>query len=110
MVEYIVGLFPQAACAPPRALFESFFASASPSPQLLLSNWFDRVRQAFVDADTRISAFLAAGRSDRAFLPAHHLSYAVRDEHASGKAVPVNESLLSHFDSFASELASWPLR
>ena len=39
MVKYICGLFPQAAGAPPvvpppRVLFESFFASATPSQQL----------------------------------------------------------------------------
>ena len=46
MVEYVLGLFPQAtgtasATPPPCALFESFFASASPSPQSLSFNWFD---------------------------------------------------------------------
>ena len=103
MAVRIVALFPQAAGAPPatppsRALFESFFTSASPSPQLLSFNLFDRVCQVLVDADTRVSAFLAAGHSDCTFLPARRLSYAVRGEHASGKAVLVNESLLSYFD------------
>ena len=63
MIEYIIGLFPQAAGAPPlRPLFESFITSASPSPQPLLFNLFDSVRQAHVDADARMSAFLAVGR------------------------------------------------
>ena len=103
MVEYICGLFPQAACAPavdppPCALFESFFASATSSQQSLSYNWFDRVRTALIDADARMSSLLASGCSERFFLPLRHTSYAVRGEHASDKAVPVNESLLAHFD------------
>ena len=103
MVEYILGSFPQSvgaptATPPPRALFESFFTSASPSPQSLSFNWFDRFRTALVDADSRMAAFLAAGRSDRSFLAPRHTSYAVWGEHALGRAVPVNESLLAHFE------------
>ena len=98
MMEYICGLFPQAAGAPPvtpplRALFESFFAASTPSQQSLSFNWFDRVRTALVDAD----AHMASGRSNR-YLPPRHISYVVHGEHASGKAVPINESLLAHFD------------
>ena len=32
------------------------------------------------------------------FLPSRHLSYAVHGDHAGAKAVPVNESLLAHFE------------
>ena len=39
------------------------------------------------------------GRSNRAFLPSRHSTYAVRGPHAADyRAVPVNESLLSHYD------------
>ena len=77
MIEYVLGLFPQASGAPPTAppprdLFESFFATASPSPPSLAFNWFDRVRTALVDADARMAAFLGTGRSDRYFLPPCH--------------------------------------
>ena len=97
------GLFPQAVGAPlvttpPRALFESFFASAALSQQSLSFNWFDRVHTAPVDADARMASFLTAGHSDRSFIPPRHTSYAVCGEHASGRVVPVNESLLAHFE------------
>ena len=86
MAEYILGLFPQAAgvppsASPPRALFESFFAASAPSPPTLHFNWFDRLCQSLMEADSRMAAFLASGRSDRSFLPSRHLSYAVRGEH-----------------------------
>ena len=103
MIEYVLGLFPQAAgvpptIPPPRALFESFFATTFPSPISLQLNWFDRVRTSLMDTGTRFAAFLAAGRSDKSFLATRHATYAVRGEHASGKTVPVNEYFLAHFD------------
>ena len=103
MAEYILGLLPQAAgmpppAPPPRALFESFFAASASSPPTLHFNWFDRVRQSLTDADAHMASFLSSGRSDSAFLPSRHLSYAVRGEHSGAKAVPVNESLLAHFE------------
>ena len=103
MIEYVLVLFPQASgvpptAPPPRALFESFFATASPSLPSLAFNWFDRVHTALVYADARMAAFLAAGRSDRSFLPPRHTSYVVRGERASGRAVPVSDSFLAHFD------------
>ena len=45
-----------------------------------------------------MAAALSSGRSDRVFLPSRRLAYAVRGDHAGAKAVPVNESLLAHFD------------
>ena len=103
MVEYICGLFPQAVGVPPvdpppRALFESFFAPAPHSHPTLAFSWFARVQQALTDADSCLAAWLAAGRSDRAFLPARHSTYAVRGPHATSHAVPVNKSLMSHFE------------
>ena len=56
---------------PPRALFKSFFAPAPHSQPSLAFNWFARVQQALIDADS----CLAAGHSDRAFLPARHSTY-----------------------------------
>ena len=99
MVEYICGLFPQAVGVPPvnsplRALFESFFAPAPHSQPTLAFNWFVRVQQALVDADS----CLAAGCSDCAFLPACHPTYTVRGPHANSRAVPVNESLMFRFE------------
>ena len=103
MVEYVLGLFPQASgvppsAPPPRALFESFFADSTPSSPNLHFNWFDRVRQSLTDADARMAAALSSGHSDRVVLPSRPLSYAVREDHAGAKAVPVNESLLAHFE------------
>ena len=103
MVEYILGLFPQAAGVPPSALppcalFESFFATSTPSSLDLHFNWFDRVRQSLLDADSRMASSLSSGRSDRVFIPFRRPTYAVRGDHAGARAVPVNESLLAHFD------------
>ena len=83
MFEYVCGLFPQAVGVPPvelppRARFESFFAPLPQSLSPLAFNWFERVRQALMDADSRLAAWVVAGRSDRSFLPARHSTYAVR--------------------------------
>ena len=51
-----------------------------------------------MDVDSRMAAFLASGRSDWTFLLPWHTTYVVWGEHASSKAVPVNESLLAHFE------------
>ena len=95
MVEYVWGLFLQVVgvAPPPHALFESFFASAIPAAQSLAFNWFDRVRTTLVDADAHMAGFLASGRSERLFLPQRLSTYAMRGECASGRAVPVNDSL-----------------
>ena len=103
MFDFVCGLFPQAAGVPPadpppRAIFESFFESAMPSRQPLAFNWFERVRTTLVDADSCMAAWLAAGHSDCTFIPPRHTLYAVRGLLASGRAVPVNESLLAHFE------------
>ena len=100
MIDYVCGLFPQATgvlptAPPPRALFESFFAPMTPSIQL---NWFDRVCTSLVEADSRVAAILASGRPERLVLPQRLGSYAVRGDCALGRSVPVNESLLSHFE------------
>ena len=102
MLSFIIDLFPQAVGSPSvasslRVLFEEFFAPASVPPQPLFLNWFERVRAALVDADARMASFLAAGRSDFAFLPPRAPGYAVHGVFAHGKA-PVNPSLLSLFE------------
>ena len=102
MVEYILGLFPQVAgvppsAMPPRTLFKSFFATSTPSSPDLHFNWFDRVRQSLLDADSRIASFLSSGRSDRVFMPFRRPTYAVCGDHAGARAVPVNESLFGTF-------------
>ena len=93
MIDYICELFPQEvgvppSAPPPRALFESFFApvaQATPSVQLL-------------GADTRVASLLSSGRPERVVVPQHLPTYAVKGDCALGRAVPVNESLLSHFE------------
>ena len=103
MNDYICGLFPQAAgvppsAPPPRALFESFFAPAAPATPSLQLNWFDKVRTSLVEADSRMAAILSSGRPERLVLPQRLGSYAVKGDCALGRAVPVNESLFSHFE------------
>ena len=103
MIDYICGLFVQAAgvppsAPPPRALFESFSAPVAPATPSLNFNWFDRVRTALMDADSRVAALLASGRPECLLLPQRLASYAVRGDCSLGRAVPVNESLLAHFD------------
>ena len=99
-IDYVCDLFPQAAgvppsAPPPHALFESFFAPSAPSIQL---NWFDRVRTSLVELDSRVAALLTSSRPKRLVLPQRLGSYTVRGDCTLGRAVPVNESLLSHFE------------
>ena len=98
MIDYICGLFPQAVGVPPRALFESFFAPPSPATPSVQLNWFDRVRTSLMEADSRMASILSSGRSERILLPQRLSTYAVKGDCALGRAVPVNESLLSHFE------------
>ena len=103
MIDYICGLFPQAvgvppSAPPPRALFESFFAPAAPATPSVQLNWFDRVRTSLLEADRRVASLLSSGRPERLVMPTRAPSYAVRGDCALGHAVPVNESLLSHFE------------
>ena len=103
MIDYICGLFPQAvgvppSALPPRALFESFFAPATPATPSVQLNWFDRVRTSLLEADSCVASILSSGRPERIVLPQRLSSYAVKSDCALGHAVPVNESLLSHFE------------
>ena len=103
MINYICGLFPQAvgvppSALPPHALFESFFAPATPAIPSLQLNWFDRVHSALMEADSRVASILSSGRTERVVLPQRLASYAVKGDCALGRAVPINESLLSHFE------------
>ena len=96
-----VDLFPQAAVTPssappPRAFFEDFSGSPTPTSPVFLS-WFERVRTALLDADAGLASFLSSGCADFSFLP-RNSSYAVWGEFASGQAVPVNPSLLYLFE------------
>ena len=99
---YVVYLFPQAAGSPsvdppPRALFEDFFTPALTPQQPIYLNWFERVRVALADADSRLAAFLAAGRPDFSFLPSLSSQHAVWGDFAQGSAAPLNPSLLALF-------------
>ena len=103
MIDYICGLFPQAvgvppSAPPPRALFESFFAPAAQATPSVQLNWFDRVRTSLFEADSRVASLLSSGHPERLVVPTRAPSYAVKGDCALGHAVPVNESLLSHFD------------
>ena len=104
MLSLIVDLFPQAAgspsAPPPRTLFEDSFGASTPSSSPVFLNWFERVRTALSDADSRMASFLATGRGDFSFLPPWNSSYGVHGhgEFESGQAVPVNPSLLSLFE------------
>ena len=103
VLAFIVDHFPQAAGSPsvpppPWALSEEFFGSAAlPSFPVFLS-WFKRVRTALSDADTRMAAFLASGRSDFSFLPPRNSSYVVYAEFVLGHTAPVNPTLPSLFE------------
>ena len=103
MYQYLVDLFPQAAGSsqappPPRALFEDFFAPPS-SPHLpLYLSWFERVRSALSEADSRIAALLVSGRSEASLLPPHSAQYSICGDYASDSAAPVNPSLLAMFE------------
>ena len=102
MIDYICGLFPQVAgvppsAPPPRALFKSLFAPAAPATPSLQLNWFDRAHTS-LEADSRVAAILSSGRPERLVLPQRLGSYVVRGDCALGRAVPVIESLLSHFE------------
>ena len=102
MIEYVCGLFPHAAgvplvVPPPRALFESFFAPVAPASQSLVFDWFEQVRTALVEVDAGVAGLLASGCPEHLMLPQRLATYTIRGECASGRAVPVNESLLAHF-------------
>ena len=56
------------------------------------------MRTSLVDADSRMAALLASGRPERLILPQRLGSYTVRGDCALSRTVPVNESLLSHFE------------
>ena len=60
-------------------------------------SWFDRVRTALAEADSRTASLLAAGRADSSIIPQRLSQYAVHGELAAGNAVPVNPFLLSMF-------------
>ena len=103
MYFYLVDLFPQAAGSPtvdspPCALFEDFFTPASPPQQLIYLNWFERVRTALSDADSRLATVLTFRRSDFLFLLSRSSQYAVSGEFAQGCAAPVNPLLLALFE------------
>ena len=51
-----------------------------------------------MDVDSRVAALLASGRPEHLLLPQRLASYAVRGDCSLGRAVPVSESLLAHFD------------
>ena len=88
MIGFIVDLFPQAAGSPsvsppPRALFEGFFSSSTP-PSPIFLNWFERIRSALSEAESRLASFVVSGRSDFLFLPSRSPVYVVHGDFALG--------------------------
>ena len=103
MIDYICGLFPQVvgvppSAPPPRPLFESFFAPAAQATPSVQLNWFDHVRTSLLEADSRVASLLSSGRPECLVVPQRLPTYEVKGDCALGHAVPVNESLLSHFE------------
>ena len=103
MYHYLVDLFPQSAGSsqappPPRALFEDFFAPPSSPHQPVYLAWFERVRSALSEADSRIAALLASSRPEASLLPPRSAQYSVGGDHALGSAAPVNSVLLAMFE------------
>ena len=74
-----------------------FFSSSSTPHQPVFLSWFERVRTALSDANSRLAALLASGRAEQSLLPPRSTQYAVSGDHAVGSAVSVNPSLLSMF-------------
>ena len=97
MYQYLVDLFPQAP-APPRMLFEDFFAPLSSPHQPVYLAWFERVRSALSEADSHVAALLASGRPEASLLPPRSAQYSVGGDNALGSAAPVNPSLLAMFE------------
>ena len=77
MYQYLVDLSPQDP-PPPRTLFEEFFSSASAPHQPVYLSWFERVRSALSEADSRLASLLASGRSESSLLPPRSTQYAVK--------------------------------
>ena len=112
MLSYLIDLLPQAAgspsvAPPPIALFEDFFSPASAPPLPIHLNWFERVRTALSDVDSRLAAFLASGRPYFSFLISRLSTYAVRGDFALGCTAPVNPSLLALFEHPLHPVFSW---
>ena len=87
MMSFIVDLFPQAVgspsvSSPPRALFEDFFSSSTPSPIFL--NWFERIWSALSEADSCLASFVASARGGFLFLLSRSPVYAVHGDFALG--------------------------
>ena len=89
MMGFIVDLFPQAAGSPsvpppPRALFEDFSSSSTPSSSPIFLNWFERVRPALSEADSRLASFVASNHGDFLLLPSRSPFYAVHGDFFGG--------------------------
>ena len=102
MHQYLVDLFPQAVgssqAPPPRALFEEFFAPPPSPHQPVYLAWFERVRSALSQADSRLASLLASGRPESSLLSPRNAQYSVSGEALLGSAAPVNPSLLAIFE------------
>ena len=103
MYQYLVDLFPQAAGSsqaplPPRTLFDEVFAPPPSPHQPVYHAWFERVRPALSEADSRLASLLASGRPESSLLPPRNAQYSVGGEASLGSAAPVNPSLLAVFE------------
>ena len=102
MMGFIVDLFPQAADSPsvsppPRTLFEDFFSSSTPFSPPIFLNWFERVRSALSEADSRLASFIVSGR--RNFVSSLSILHLCCSRGLCfGGVAPINPSLLSLFE------------
>ena len=102
MLAFVVDLFSQTVGSPsvpppPRTLFEDFFYSSTSSSPIYLS-WFERVRSALSEADSRLSSFVASDHGDFLLLPSRSPVCAVHGDFVLGGSAPVNPSVLSLLD------------
>ena len=102
MLEFIHALFPQSKGEPlsqrsNRSAFEDIFpGSRDPLPPFPTLTLFERVQQAFRDADDRLFRNVSYGKADRFLLPKRKPIYHVADLPSEGSAVPPNAALDSH--------------
>ena len=60
--------------------------------------WFERVRSALSEANSRVALLLESGRPEASLLPPRSAQYSVGGDNALGSIAPVNPSLLAMFE------------
>ena len=103
MLNYIVGIYPQAKGLPPsprrsKALFEDIFSSVVEPEPLPSLRWFERVVTALQDADRRLHLCVETKRLDSCLLPVRKGIYSVYNNPSCGKFVPINDEFEALLD------------